>query len=159
MGTTGANYGTGRLIYLMRVDDDESFAKYFADVRFQDHPDRIHKPNPLGYELVPNVYHNEKDGKDDRKTDRVLIALKDFAYFGKNAPRIPKHLRRFICQHRKHRRFDGGFEALTKWAFSKGRGIMGVPHSPKFQRTELVSLGASNVQQQNAKNRRKGINA
>jgi Nucleotide modification associated domain 2 len=140
MGTTGVRYGSGKLVYLMHVDDDGTFADYFVDTRFQNHPDRIHKPTATGYELVPNVYHNERDAREDRTTDRVLIAVKDFVYFGKNAPRIPKHLQRFICGHRKHKRFDGGFEAMRIWAFSKGNGIRGTPHSPRFDQSGYIKI-------------------
>lgn len=139
----------GRLVYAMKVQEEMTFDEYFNDSRFQDK-----KPNPQGsreQQCGDNIYcragsdwdqlksyHGEEDKAHDTKTDRVLIS-KDYVYFGREGPEIPKDIDssgRWVCHEgRGHRKFDGSNPSdaemianFEEWIRSLGKtGVAGVP--------------------------------
>lgn len=108
VGTGSTEYGlNGRLVFVMRVDEDLTFDAYWHDPRFQAKKpslhgsymqavgDNIYYRDASGRWVQADSHHSNHDGTpnrvnlaDDTKTDRVLLS-QDFAYWGGTAIEIP----------------------------------------------------------------------
>jgi hypothetical protein len=101
----GAEVGSEKLIYLMRVTTKISIGDYFNDPKYKDKipnknskkcwvGDNIYRPkismpsSYRDYELIQNSSHDDSDIKKDISGQYVLIS-NEFYYFGRNALEIP----------------------------------------------------------------------
>lgn len=102
-GTTPKKRGSGRLVYLMRVERAFSFAEYYRDREMRRRPDNIYRPTPDGnYVQKRNSAHGPENFYKDLSADRIL-ASREFVYFGENAPTIPSTFREFVAHRQGHR--------------------------------------------------------
>ncbi len=138
-GMTPKKHGSGRLIYLMRVERAFTFAEYHRDSKLRGRPDNIYRPKASGgYAQQRNRFHGPKNMPKDLSADRVL-ASETFVYFGDMAPAMPVTFREFVPRGRGHRVFGNALgereDAITsakiksfvRWAFSDGKGRKGRP--------------------------------
>jgi len=138
-GVTPKDYGSGRLIYLMRVERAFTFAEYFKDATLRPRVDNIYHPKPNGgYTQESNDFHGPDNIRKDLSADRVL-ASKTFVYFGDNAPTIPASFEKFVPRGRGHRVYGNAvgepgdsqtsakIRLFVRWAFSHGKGRKGRP--------------------------------
>jgi hypothetical protein len=136
-----------RLVFVMRVAEDMSFAGYWDDPRFRaKRPvwrspsvrsrcgDNCYEPNGAGYTQIPSGhYDHENDREDlhnkqrDITVDRVLVG-EDFVYFGADGPELPPYLS-FMRVTRGHRsRFTPDqIETATRYFLGLPRGVQGPP--------------------------------
>lgn len=104
VGTGSTEYGlSGKLVFVMRVEDALTFDQYWNDPRFQEKKpnlqgsymqgvgDNIYHQGPDRRWIQADSHHSNHDGSlnqtnldDDTKTNRVLIS-RDFAYWGGDA--------------------------------------------------------------------------
>ena len=152
MGTGCAERGrSGRLVYMMRVDEITAYDAYWRDARFfRKQPrlnrgiahafgDNIYHRDDEGNWLQANSFHSLPDGSPnprnvghDTHSDRVLIGH-DFVYFGGAGPMIPPPFRNWgghdVAGGRGYRRHfpEGMPEAVIGWAMSLGSGRVGNP--------------------------------
>ena len=110
-GLCGDWVGDERLVFLMQGEEKMALTDYFHDRRFQsriprDPPvanvyrcgDNIYRPLVRNaraareFEQLPNCHHGPDRKDHDLKGRHALIARR-FVYFGRDAPRIPRHLR------------------------------------------------------------------
>jgi len=128
---------TGRCIYAMRITETMTFNDYWTDTRFLDkRPVRTGSSTMM---VGDNIYHRDDtdtpwqqidshhsnpDGTinplnvdKDTSADRVLIS-RDFYYFGKAAPLVPKAILQGLGYKNGigHRKFNSGqSEAFLVW--------------------------------------------
>jgi Nucleotide modification associated domain 2 len=88
--------GEERLVYIMRVTETTSFAKYYFDERFQckkptNHSfitrtgDNIYKPiSAATFDQEMNYFHDKVDAFEDLKSHQILLST-EFFYFGSGA--------------------------------------------------------------------------
>lgn len=112
MGTGSADIGvTNHLVYWMRIEEIVLFDEYWSNARFSRkkpnmrgsmmhrYGDNIYWTGPDGTVQQLDSFHSEDDGslsvpnrkRDTETTAKVLIGT-EFAYFGKDAPLIPREL-------------------------------------------------------------------
>ena len=138
-----------RLVYWMRVGEVTTFDEYWKDARFskkkpimngslmQQYGDNIYWVDANNKYQQLDSFHSESDGsvsipnleRDTGTTANVLIA-DEFAYFGKNALRIPEALLFMVKSGPGHKcNFEAGQTELIKdWVFSNpSRGYLGEP--------------------------------
>jgi hypothetical protein len=152
MGTGCAKRGrSGRLVYMMRVDEITDYDAYWDDARF------ARKRPALGrgvaHAFGDNIYHRDDEGawqqanslhtfsdgtpnpynrEHDTHSSRVLIG-REFVYFGGNGPKIPAAFRDWhgddVCSGRGYRRHfqDGLADAVIRWAMGLAHGRAGTP--------------------------------
>lgn len=144
---------SGKLIYVMCVEEIMTFEQYWADDRFQ-----IKKPNVYGSlkaQYGDNIYHKDSKGawiqenshhghgngdsknsnlKNDTKYDRVLISKNEWWYFGDQAVDIPLGFERFIHK-RNHKNFYlEDLSLFIDWIKNKytTKGRLGIPNEWAF---------------------------
>jgi hypothetical protein len=138
-GVTSKEHGSGRLIYLMRLERAFTFAEYFTDAALRPRLDNIYRPKPDGgYTQERNDFHGPDQIRKDLSADRVL-ATKTFVYFGDAAPTIPSAFQEFVPRGRSHWAFGNAIgeradpqtsariTSFARWAFSHGKGRKGYP--------------------------------
>jgi hypothetical protein len=138
-GVTPKDHGSGRLIYLMRVERAFTFAEYSKDRNLRRRVDNIYRPRPNGgYIQEKNDYHGPENILKDLSADRVLLS-KTCVYFGKKAPAIPRRFRKWIPRGQGHRVFGNAIgepgdartsakiKSFVRWALSYGKGRKGRP--------------------------------
>lgn len=143
----------GRVVYAMRVGGKCGFQEYWEDSRFaakrpglhagraRVFGDNIYHRGPDGRWVQEDSHHSHPDGslnednlRQDTRVEDVLWA-DDFAYFGRDAPLVPDHLRNFDGEDlypdvRDRRcRFSTGFvQAVAEWFDAlPRRGYLGRP--------------------------------
>lgn len=142
---------SGRLVYMMRVEEIMNYDAYWADHRFQrKRPtldrgtahafgDNIYHRDESGVWQQANSFHSLPDGQPnplnrdhDTHSERVLIG-REFVYFGGSGPVIPASFRDWhgadVCARRGYRRHfpPDMAEAVIGWAMSLGSGRLGAP--------------------------------
>jgi hypothetical protein len=131
-GFAGASYGTGRLIYLMQVEEAPDFDSYFFDSRFKGRLDNIYGRVNGRYRQIATARHHtdRKDIEHDLSVDRVLVAS-SFVYFGKEKIKIPARFQKFVPRCRNYCCADGRqVDIFVTWIMALGIGIQGAPHNP-----------------------------
>jgi hypothetical protein len=136
-GMTAKEYGSGRLIYVMRVERAFTFAEYHSDSKLRARLDNIYRPKAIGgYTQLENDFHGSQSIRKDLSVDRVL-ASGTFIYFGDTAPAVPKAFSEFVPHGRGHRVFGNAvgeadsshvsqkIKLLVRWVFSHGKGRKG----------------------------------
>ena len=152
MGTGCAKRGrSGRLVYMMRIDEITTYDAYWVDERFRrKRPsfgrgvahafgDNIYHRNAEGVWQQANSLHSFPDGTPnplnrdhDTHSDKVLIG-REFVYFGGAGPMIPLEFRNWqgadVCGGRGYRRHfpEGLAESVIEWAMALGFGRVGTP--------------------------------
>jgi hypothetical protein len=152
MGTGCAKRGrSGRLVYVMRVDEIIDYNAYWVDERFLRKRPALNRGVAHGF--GDNIYHRDAEGtwqqanslhtfpdgapnlynqEHDTHSEKVLIG-REFVYFGGDGPLIPAQLRDWngddVCGKRGYRRhFEAGLpEAVIQWAMGMERGRAGTP--------------------------------
>ncbi len=141
---------SGRLVYMMRVDEITAYNDYWADERFR--RKRPTEGRGTAHAFGDNIYHQEDgawqqarsfhslpDGRPnplnrdhDTGSDRVLIG-REFVYFGESGPMVPQRFRNWsgadVCAGRAYKRHfpDGMADAVVAWAMGLGQGRLGIP--------------------------------
>lgn len=133
-----------RLVYVMRVGDQMSFADYWHHRDFRrkrprhanDCGDNIYMPLATGgFRQLPSAHSNgEVEDAKSKARDlggRQVLLSDDFVYFGGEARNLPPQFARLIVG-RAHKRFRspdhvGLIEAFEKFFASLPRGIRGRP--------------------------------
>lgn len=138
-GVTPKGHGSGRLIYLMRVERAFTFGEYRSDSKLRRRLDNIYKPKSVGgYAQRRNDFHGPQNIGKDLSADRVL-ASKTFVYFGERARLIPTAFGGFVPHGRGHLVFGNSLgeaddaetsariRSFVRWAFAHGKGRKGRP--------------------------------
>lgn len=148
-GAASSKKMRGKLIYLMQVQETQTFDEYWNDERF-----KVKRPvfnKAVKHMYGDNIYHHENeewkqewshhslpDGTvnsvnliKDTNADRVLIGTTMY-YFGNNAVSVPTEFSSLIGKGRNHRvckdeRLINKFIAYIDKTY--GEGIHGVPSS------------------------------
>jgi hypothetical protein len=148
----GEHIGEERLIYLFEIEEKISIADYFLDPRFRSKipdmtsdaklyrtGDNIYRPlngfaQSIGdFEQLPNENHCGGEMARDLSGENVLIGKK-FAYFGRNALRIPDGLRPDIpisqSAHGKVTRDPARAQAFIEFVmtYAGSVSVQGAPH-------------------------------
>ena len=136
-GATSKEHGSGRLIYLMRVERAFTFAEYHETEALHTRIDNIYRPKATGgYAQRRNEFHGPHSMRKDLSADRVSLS-KQFVYFGEKAPVIPDEFLEFVPHGRGHRVFGNALsepddpfmnkkiKSFVRWAFSQGEGRKG----------------------------------
>jgi hypothetical protein len=129
-GWGGVQYGRGRLIYLMQVEETPDFDSYFADERFTGRIDNIYRTvgGKLKQISAARFHTSPKEQEHDTSVPRVLVS-KRFVYFGKRKLTTAKRFAGLVPQYRGGRVADGEeVMRLVNWASSDGWGVKGEPH-------------------------------
>src|SRR2546423_4024479 len=138
-GTTRKEHGSGRLIYLMRVERAFTFREYYERRGFRNRNDNIYQPqSDGGYRQRENGSHGPQSIRKDLSADRVLCS-DTFVYFGENAPEIPSQFEEFVPKGRGHKVHGSGpgeppdramgkkIKKFVRWALANGHGVEGRP--------------------------------
>lgn len=131
-GWGGVQYGRGRLIYLMQVEETPDFDRYFADERFTGRIDNIYWTVGAKLKQISTArFHTApREQEHDTSVPRVLVSSR-FVYFGKRKLTAAKRFPGLVPQYRGGRVADGvEVVRLVNWASSDGWGVKGEPHSP-----------------------------
>jgi Nucleotide modification associated domain 2 len=112
--------------------------------------DNIYHRNCAGIYLQENSFHSHEDGRisigdlkrDTGKTDKVLIG-REFAFWGRSGPKLPKHLEVFLKKGPGHRcNFtDAQIAALLAWLAPLRRGYIDEPAHWQFLNKKRVRPG------------------
>lgn len=134
LGTTPKKKGAGKLVYLMKVEQDLTFEDYYRNRAWRGRADNIYTPTKAGgYKQRTNPYHDRGNCKKDLSVDRVLLSRR-FIYLGRQAAEIHKTFRELICAGQGHRVFGSRTKheyasqeerligALERWAFRRWAG-------------------------------------
>jgi hypothetical protein len=142
---------SGRLVFMMRVDEITTYDTYWAEERFRrKRPtldratahafgDNIYHRNDDGVWQQENSFHSLPDGQPnplnrdhDTHSDRVLVG-QEFVYFGGSGPLIPDCFRNWegkdICAGRAYKRHfpTEMVDAVIAWGMGHGLGRRGEP--------------------------------
>jgi hypothetical protein len=154
----------GHLTYWMQVDEITTFDVYWRDHRFR-HKKPVMKGTTV-YRYGDNIYHRDgqemyrqeysfhslEDGavsggdlrRDTGTTDKVLIG-RNFAFWGKSGPVLPKHLSCFVRRER-HLFSEEQKNALMQWLATRPeRGYIDEPAHWQFlgrQKTKKAKKAA-----------------
>lgn len=150
VGTGSKMYGlTGRLVFVMHVQEILSFDEYWSDRRFrskrpslngsekQAYGDNIYRRDKRGVWRQEPSHHSYADGstndanvRHDTSAPHVLVS-DEFSYWGAVAPIIPKRFRapEDLCALRGHKsNFSDGFvRRVDRWFGGLERGYLGPP--------------------------------
>lgn len=152
----------GHLTFWMRIGKVLTFDDYWQDKRFRRkrpvicgttylrYGDNIYHRNGAGIYLQENSFHSHEDGsistgdlkRDTGKTDKVLIG-REFAFWGRSGPKLPKHLEVFLKKGPGHRcNFTGEqIDALLKWLHPLPRGYIDEPAHWQFLNKKRIRSG------------------
>jgi len=145
---------SGYLTFWMKIDEILTFDQYWDDPRFrrkrpamrgsavQRFGDNIYHRDPLTGEFVQeDSFHSDVGGQisetdliaDTGKTERVLVG-RDFAYYGREGPKIPGHLSDFVRRRgwRYHYPTEQEEAFLAWFAGFPQRGYLGEPADWQF---------------------------
>jgi hypothetical protein len=137
IGLGSARYGlTGRLVFVMKVDEIITFDKYWNDSRFRAKRPRFdsgayhaygdniyHRDAQSGSWIQARSRHSAKNGQpnasnivhDTGKTENVLVG-NEFIYFGGQGPRIPARFSNLIVVRGNKSRFSETFiNSVIAW--------------------------------------------
>ena len=90
MGTTSKKKGSGKLIFLARVNEKLTFADYYRRFREGKRRDVIYQPlGTSGYKQIDTRDHGPEHMQHDLSTDAVLLS-NEFVYYGGSAIPIPE---------------------------------------------------------------------
>ncbi len=125
-----------RLVYWMKIDEIITYDEYWQRNEFrskkpymrgslrQRYGDNIYKPKSGGGYSQLDSFHSEVNGKlskpnlkrDTGRTNRVLIG-REYTYWGRSGPQIPKQLHDFVMSGQGHKaHFERArIEAFLKW--------------------------------------------
>lgn len=128
MGTTPKKRRSGRLVFLMKVDEKITFADYYRKFPKR-RADNIYRPlKNRRYHQKKNRNYGRHQKKRDLSTGFVLIS-RDFVYFGDSAIPIPREFSHLVHGTLGHKKITDSKVIIRflNWGRQKGWGVQGGP--------------------------------